>query len=197
MCPACHASCRMSKLHATKRRGGRCHRCGASTPCLAPSRLFAAGERCLRPIVGLSAKAPIEMNRLIELFHKYQDVISYLFFGGCSTGVNILSYAFLSHVLGMGTVPASALSWLVTVVFVYVTNRVWVFHSQAEGMSEIFHEFVVFIACRLATGVLDVAIMWLSVDIMGLNDLVMKIVSNVVVVVLNYIASKLIIFKRK
>ena len=137
------------------------------------------------------------MGKLIELFRKYQDVISYLFFGGLSTVVNIVSYAFFSHALGMPTVPASAASWFVTVIFVYVTNRVWVFHSQAEGAAEIAREFIYFMVCRLATGVLDVAIMWLSVDILGLNDIVMKVVSNVIVIVLNYVASKLIIFKQK
>lgn len=137
------------------------------------------------------------MKTLIELFRKYQDVISYLFFGGLSTVVNIVSYAFFSHVLGMGTVVASAASWFVTVIFVYLTNRTWVFHSQAEGAAEIIREFIAFMGCRLATGVLDVAIMWLSVDILGLNDIVMKVISNIIVIVLNYVASKLIIFKQK
>ena len=137
------------------------------------------------------------MSRLSELFHTYQDVISYLFFGGCSTAVNVLSFGFLSHVLCLSTVVATSVSWLVTVLFVYVTNRRWVFHSEAKGASEIAREFVYFMACRLATGVLDVVIMWCSVDVMGLNGLVMKFVSNVIVVVLNYVASKLIIFRRK
>jgi putative flippase GtrA len=144
-----------------------------------------------------SDESDAPMNRLIELFRKYQDVISYLFFGGCSTAVNVLSYGFFSHVVRMGTVVSSSASWIVTVLFVYVTNRKWVFHSEAEGAGEIFREFVYFMVCRLATGVLDVAIMWFSVDVLGLNDLVMKLVSNVIVIVLNFVASKLIIFKRK
>ena len=137
------------------------------------------------------------MGKLIELFRKYQDVISYLIFGGLSTIVNIVSYAFFSHALGMPTVPASVASWFVTVIFVYLTNRVWVFHSQAESAAEIAREFMTFMGCRVATGVLDVAIMWVSVDILGWNDIVMKVISNMIVIVLNYVASKLVIFKRK
>ena len=137
------------------------------------------------------------MASCIELFRKYQDVISYLFFGGCSTAVDVLSFGFFSRIVRMGTVASASVSWIITVLFVYVTNRTWVFHSDAQGAGEIFREFAYFMACRLATGLLDVTIMWFSVDVMGLNGLVMKFVSNVIVIVLNFVASKLIIFKRK
>ena len=136
------------------------------------------------------------MTRLIELFRTHKDVISYLFFGGCSTAVDVLTFGLFSRVLHMGTVVSTCASWLVTVLFVYVTNRTWVFHSKAEGAREIVREFAYFMACRLATGALDVTIMWFSVDVMGLNGIVMKFLSNMIVIVLNFIASKLIVFRR-
>ena len=92
---------------------------------------------------------------------------------------------------------STAVAWVLSVLFAYVTNRRWVFHSEAKGAKAIGKEFAAFLGARLGTGLLDMLIMYLCVDLLGWNDMVMKLASNVIVVILNYILSKFFIFKKK
>ena len=137
------------------------------------------------------------MDMLRKLFIKYKDIIAYLFFGGCTTLVNIVVYWLLAHPAGLGTVPANVLAWVAAVLFAYFTNRKWVFHSQASTRQEISREITSFFGCRLATGVLDWVLMFVCVDLLHFNDMLIKLLANVMVVILNFVASKLIIFKKK
>ena len=145
------------------------------------------------------------MQRLKELFLKHREVIAYLFFGGVTTVINIVAYAGLSRV-GLSTGVANAIAWALAVLTAYFTNRRWVFDSRSRGAAAA-REFVSFVACRLGTGVLDEAIMILGVDRLGpalvapahlrLWGLGVKVFSNILVIVLNYVFSKLFIFKKK
>lgn len=131
-----------------------------------------------------------------NLFLKYKEIILYGFFGGCTTIVNVIIYYLSSRWLGLGTVVSTLLAWWIAVLFAYVTNRVMVFHSSNKEMRAILIEFAFFVACRLLTGILDIAIMYLFVDRLGCYDLIIKIISNVFVIIANYIASRLLIFKK-
>ena len=131
-----------------------------------------------------------------QLFEKYRDVIPYLFFGVVTTIINIVTYWFAAHVLHMETVPATVFAWILTVLAAYLTNRKWVFHSDARGSREILAEVVKFFAARLATGIFDWVFMYVTVDRLHWHDVAMKCIANVVVVVLNYIFSKWVIFKK-
>ena len=93
--------------------------------------------------------------------------------------------------------PSTIFAWVLAVLFAYITNRKWVFHSTAKGSKEILKEMVSFFSCRLATGIVDWLCMFVFVDLLKFNDLIIKVAANVVVVVLNYVASKLFIFKKK
>ena len=132
-----------------------------------------------------------------DLLNRHRDVIAYLFFGVCTTMVNILVYWLASRLLHMGTVPASVVAWVCAVLFAYLTNRKWVFHSVATGRSEILSEISRFFLARLATGVFDWAFMYVTTEKLRWHDLVMKAVANIVVIVLNYVFSKFLIFKRE
>lgn len=137
------------------------------------------------------------MDQLKAMIAKYREGILYLFFGGCTTLVNIVVYALATRALGMGTVAASVLGWLLSVLFAYATNRKWVFESAASGTAQILSEMGKFFAGRIATGVMDIVIMYLAVDVLGAPDMVLKILSNVLVIVLNYFISKLLVFRQK
>ena len=137
------------------------------------------------------------MNTIRNLLIKYRDIIAYLFFGGCTTVVNIVAYWAAAYPMNLGTVPSSVLAWVAAVIFAYVTNRKWVFRSQAVTRQEIAREVTSFFGCRLATGVVDWVVMFVFVDLLHFNDMIIKIFANVVVVILNYVASKLLIFKNK
>ncbi len=132
-----------------------------------------------------------------KLFIKYKDVISYLFFGVCTTIVNIVAYWVCAHLLHLSTIISTSIAWALAIAFAYITNRLWVFHSKAKGRKAIFREVCSFIACRLLTGFLDVAIMYIFVDKLHCPDLIVKVISNIIVIIANYIASKLVIFNEK
>ncbi len=128
--------------------------------------------------------------------NRFKDVIPYLFFGVCTTMTNIVVYWLCSHVLHLGTMPSTVTAWIISVLFAYITNRKWVFRSTAESFSEILRELSEFFLCRLATGFVDWGCMYIFAEKMGLNDVMIKTLANVLVIILNYIASKLIIFNK-
>ncbi len=127
---------------------------------------------------------------------KYREIILYIFFGGCTTVVNVIFYYISTRWFGFGVVGSTLLAWWISVFFAYITNRILVFHSHNKELRAILFEFAFFIACRILTGLLDILIMYLFVDRMGLPDLIMKFLSNVIVILANYIASRLFIFKK-
>lgn len=132
-----------------------------------------------------------------ELYNRYKDLIPYLFFGVCTTIVNIVVYWLCAHVLGMGVMISTVTAWILAVLFAYFTNRKWVFHSEARGIECISKEIAAFFSCRLTTGVLDWLMMYVFVERLHFNDVLIKTIANILVIVLNYIASKWIIFRKK
>ena len=134
--------------------------------------------------------------RISALLQRYKSQLLYLFFGGCTTLVNVVIYGVCAHMAALSTALSTAIAWVVSVLFAYVTNRTWVFESRARTAPDILREAWSFFLCRLATFGLDLAIMYFCVDRLGLPDIPVKILSNLVVIVLNYIASKLIIFSK-
>lgn len=136
------------------------------------------------------------MTDLKGLIEKYRDFIVYAFFGMCTTIVNVIVYCISARVIGLGTVSSTVVAWIFAVLFAFFTNKLWVFNSKSWEKKLVVRELSSFYLCRLSTGALDVAIMFVCVDILGWNDLIMKIISNVIVIILNYVASKFIIFKK-
>lgn len=134
------------------------------------------------------------IKKIKELITQYREVLSYLFFGVCTTLVNIITY-FVCSKAGMGTAAATVIAWVLSVLFAYLTNRYFVFENRADSTLGILREAISFFSCRLATGILDLVIMLIFVDILHQNDLLIKILSNVLVIILNYVASKLFIFR--
>jgi len=126
-----------------------------------------------------------------------KEVILYLVFGVLTTLVNIIVFTLLYRTLGVGTVASNVAAWVLSVLFAYVTNRTFVFESKAAGAKAVIIEAIGFFSGRIMTGLLDTVIIYVSVDILAMDDLVMKILSNVLVVILNYVISKFIVFRGK
>lgn len=122
-----------------------------------------------------------------------REIILYVLFGVLTTLINFLSYSLLYYSLKIGNTPSTIIAWAMSVLFAYVTNRLYVFESKNNNK---FKETAEFFLCRTATGVLDVLIMYVGVDLLLQNGQLIKILSNVLVIVLNYIASKIYIFKK-
>ena len=132
-----------------------------------------------------------------DLLLKYKEVILYLIFGVCTTLVNIVSYAVLTRSFGVGVMASTACAWALSVAFAYVTNRIWVFESKVRSFTGVCREIASFVGCRVASGAMDIFLMWLLVEMMGFSDMIIKILSNILVIVFNYVASKFWIFKKK
>lgn len=126
-----------------------------------------------------------------------KEVILYLVFGVLTTVVNIAVYLLCSKLIDIDVVISNILAWFVSVLFAYVTNRKWVFESSAVGFSSVMREAIGFFAGRIGTGVMDTLLMYLTVEILHYDDLLMKILVNVIVIVANYLISKFLIFRTK
>ena len=122
-------------------------------------------------------------------------IILYGIVGGITNLINIIAYWACTRLLYIPVVASTVIAWTVAVVFAYWANRTFVFHSTVNTLSGIIKEASEFLFFRITTGVLDVIIMYLFVDVFGFYDVIVKTTSNIIVIILNYIASKIIIFK--
>lgn len=135
------------------------------------------------------------------LWKKYKEVFLYLVFGVLTTIINIATYHILYNNMNVANKPSTCIAWVLGVLFAFVTNKLFVFESKTETFQEFLKELGSFVMYRLLTGVMDLGIMTGFVDLnwfgMKAHATLVKAASNVLVVILNYIASKLVIFKDK
>ena len=143
------------------------------------------------------------MKKIKEIYLKYKEIINYLIFGVLTTVVSLATkYLLLFTILDAANAiqlqVAVIISWVVACLFAYITNRIWVFESKSKN---IIKEMLAFFASRLVTLVLEMAIMFIFVTALGLNSdtwvVVWTLVSQVLIIIGNYILSKLIVFKKK
>lgn len=132
-----------------------------------------------------------------EQYLKYKEIINYLIFGGLTTVINFAVYVVLAKIMLVNEVIANVMAWIISVIFAYITNRVYVFESKNTGVKYIIKEFSSFIGCRIFSGIIDMGSFWLLFTVFKINDIVAKIIIAIIVVILNYLFSKLIIFKSK
>ena len=135
-------------------------------------------------------------DKLKALFEKYYDLITYVFFGGLTTVVNYLVYLPCYNILGLNASFSNVISWVVAVAFAFVTNKPFVFRSHDWSAKVVWPELVKFVGCRIGSGAVETAILLLTVDVLGWNGNVWKLITSVLVVILNYVASKLIVFRK-
>ena len=134
--------------------------------------------------------------KLRQLIEKYRDILSYLFFGGLTTLVNFIVYTPLHRWLNLSAALSNIFAWVVAVAFAYLTNKPFVFKSHDWSAKTVVPELTKFVGCRVGSGLLETAIIALTVDILHWHDLGMKVICAVIVVILNYIGSKWIVFKK-
>ena len=132
-----------------------------------------------------------------DMYRKYEEGINYLIFGFLAFVLNYILYFLFAGVLDIHHLVSTVLSWALTVVFAYWTNRTFVFKSKNMDAKSVWEEFASFIGARVATEILELGLMFLMVDCAGLNEYISKFVCQVLVIVANYFLSKLWIFKEK
>ncbi len=133
---------------------------------------------------------------LKSLFAKYRELILYIFFGGLTTLVNWGLYSLLADAMGVPYLWATAIAQIASILFAYVTNRIWVFESKVRGARGVLLEMAKFFGCRGASFFLDLGCMYVGVDLLKIDDTWMKLFSNILVILANYGFSKLFVFRR-
>lgn len=128
------------------------------------------------------------------IYHKNEELWNYLIIGALTTLVSIGSYSIFSKLLKINYLISNVLSWVVSVIFAYFTNRWFVFHSKEKKK---FKEFIAFVSSRVFTLLLDSGLMIVGVDYLKIDDLLTKILVQIVIVIANYVLSKLIVFKKE
>lgn len=152
-------------------------------------------EFCLKILEKIGLKA------LANWYRKHQEGMRYLVFGILSTIVNIVVYTIFSVVflkdMANETLKVNIseiAAFIAAVAFAYITNKFYVFNSKTNGFKELAKEIASFIGCRIATELISILMMNAAVWF-NINDIIMKIVSNIVVIILNFVFSKILIFK--
>jgi len=139
------------------------------------------------------------MNKLKELYKKYEEIINYLIVGVLTTVVSLATYfictaTFLDPNNKIELQIANIISWVFAVAFAYFTNRKYVFKSKNENMLK---EATSFVGSRILSLLMDMFTMFIIVSVMHLNDKIGKLVSQVIVTIANYVLSKLFVFKKR
>lgn len=137
------------------------------------------------------------IQKMKALLEKYWEVITYLFFGVLSTIVNYIVYLPGYLLLGWSAALSNAVAWVVAVAFAYLTNKPFVFKSNDWSRKTVIPELTKFVSCRVASGVAETLILLVTVDVLNWNGTIWKLITSVLVVVLNYIGSKLVVFRNK
>lgn len=131
-----------------------------------------------------------------------RETISYLFFGVLATVVSIGSYYISSRILinfigyDETVMCSNVVSWVCAVAFAYVTNKTWVFQSKTKGLKDLLREMSAFVGARLFSFGFEMAWMYITAILIGINDTICKILAQFAIVVMNYVFSKLFIFKK-
>ena len=131
-----------------------------------------------------------------QLFVKYRELILYVFFGGLTTLVNWGLYWLLANPFGVPYLWATAIAQIASILFAYVTNRIWVFQSKARGFREVSLEMLRFFGARGVSFFLDLGCMYVGVDLLHINDTWMKLLANILVIIANYVFSKVFVFRK-
>lgn len=137
-------------------------------------------------------------NVLKNLYRKYRETFWYLVFGALTTLVNLILFGVLFYLLHTSELAANVVAWAVSVLFAFVTNKLLVFASRELSAKRVAYELATFVAARWFTGVFDtVFLLFFTEWVFHWEPMIIKIIANVLVILMNYIFSKFIIFRKK
>lgn len=137
------------------------------------------------------------VEKIFNIYKQFKEQILYIVFGVLTTAINIVSFFALTRVIGLGLISSNIIAWILSVLFAFVTNKIYVFGSRNYTVPVVLRELIDFTVSRGATGLLDLGLMYLFVSVIGIEDMISKIVINIIVIILNYILSKVYVFKEK
>ena len=133
-------------------------------------------------------------TKIIRFLYLFQSEISFVIVGLITTTVNILVFISLTEIFNIYYLVSNAIAWIVAVVFAYFANRKWVFRSNNKN---ILIEFLLFVSSRIFSLLLETTLLFVSVEILHINEIIAKVVISAIVVLCNYLTGKLFVFKRR
>ena len=137
------------------------------------------------------------MEKIIQLVKKYWSIVSYVFFGAVTTVVNLVVYYICYNMAGLNSDLSTVIAWVLAVLTAFLTNKPFVFGSHDWSMKVLLPEAGSFFGCRLGSGLVELVLMHVTVEMLGWPGMLMKLLVNVIVMILNYVASKLLVFRNK
>ena len=137
------------------------------------------------------------LQKIRNLIQKYWDILSYLFFGVLTTVVNYLVYLPCYNLLHLSASVSNVIAWVAAVAFAYLTNKPFVFKSHDWSWKTVGPELAKFVGCRVGSGLIETAIIFVTVDLLQFNGNIWELFTSVLVVIINYVGSKLLVFRKK
>lgn len=139
----------------------------------------------------------IKMNKYIKLYKKYKEIILYVIFGALTTAINILVFYLCNDILQIDYKFSNVSAWFMSVLFAFITNKLIVFESKNKSKKETTKEVISFFLARIISLIIDMLLMIMLIDIIKIDSFISKVIVNIVVVIINYILSKFLIFKKE
>ena len=133
------------------------------------------------------------LNKLLNLYKKYKEIINYLIFGVLTTLISIVTYAIFTKVFHIDYLISNVLSWIIAVLFAYITNKIYLFQTKSKKNIKQITSFFFF---RVVSLIIEMIILYIFVDILHIDDLVTKIIAQIIVIVSNYVFSKVFVFNK-
>lgn len=133
---------------------------------------------------------------MLNIYKKYEEVINYLIFGVLTTLISIASFFIFSDVLNVNYLISNVLSFILSVLFAFVTNKLYVFKSKDKNRNKVIKELISFFSSRIFTFLIDMLIMYVGVSVLKIDKMIIKVITQFIVIVLNYVLSKIFVFKK-
>ncbi|MCI9064094.1 MAG: GtrA family protein [Clostridia bacterium] len=145
---------------------------------------------------GLMILEKIHLKKLADWYRKHREAMRYLIFGGLSTVVNIVIFTICFNYIKISTTASNCIAWIISVIFAYITNKIWVFYSKTDNIRQLVKEIISFLGARVFTLVFETIFLIIVIDKLHFNTIFMKIISNILVILMNFVFSKIFIFKK-
>ncbi|MEG2348021.1 MAG: GtrA family protein [Clostridia bacterium] len=137
------------------------------------------------------------IDKIKEKMLKYKEIINYLIFGLLTTIVNFTIYFIFANFFKLDELVSNCIAWFISILFAYITNKLIVFESKPKKKTIILKQITLFVASRLLSGLIcDIIIFGFMIKVLKINDIIVKVITQIIVIVLNYLSSKLVIFKK-
>lgn len=146
--------------------------------------------------IGLWILEKIFLKKIADFYREHLEGMRYLVCGALATVVNIVVYSIFFYLIHLENSLSNVIAWVIAAIFAYITNKFIVFETTLDTKGKLVKEIISFFSCRLFTLAIDEAMMIITVDKLGINAFLMKVLANIIVIIVNYIFSKVLIFKK-